>query len=238
MVRGTIRQLRNGNGWILVVVSVAWLFGLGIRLVYPALLPYIRAGFEMDLTMAGALLTLLWVGYGTMQFPGGLLADRLGERNVLAGSIFLAMIGTVLVVFAPTIATFFAGTLLVGVGVGLCGTTRVTVLVDVYPRRAGTAIGINQAAGNVGTSVLPVIAGILAVTFSWRWGFGLLVPLFLLTVVGLWITVPQTTSMSSADPLTRASITRAAKSVCRRSTGYATVSMLLISFVYLAFTGF
>lgn len=237
MIRDSIRGMRNGNEWILLTVSFAWLLGLGVRLVYPALLPFIRTEYGLGLTAAGALLTLLWLGYGSMQFPGGLLADRFGERNVLVWSIVVAAGGVSLVVLAPVVELFFAGTLLVGIGVGLYGTTRVTVLVDVYPRRAGTAMGINQAAGNVGTSLLPAAAGVLAVALSWRWGFGLLVPLFLLTVVGLWITVPEVTS-TSAEPITRASLARAVRSVRRRSTGYATLSMLLISFVYQAFTGF
>lgn len=232
------RRIHDGNVWVLGMVSFTWLLGLGIRLVYPALLPYIRTEFNMGLTLAGALLTVLWIGYGTMQFPGGLLADRLGERNVLAGSIAVAAAGTTLAIAAPTVVAFFAGTLLVGIGVGLCGTTRVTVLADVYPRSAGTAIGINQAAGNVGTTLLPAIAGIVAVSLSWRWGFGMLVPLFLLAVIGLWIVVPETTSPPSEYPLSRKSLAFALQSVRCKSTGYATLSMLLISFVYQAFTGF
>ncbi|WP_248895777.1 MFS transporter [Haloplanus halobius] len=239
MIRKTLSGVRNGNEWILLTVSFAWLLGLGVRLIYPAVLPFIRTEYGMGLTMAGAVLTLLWLGYGLMQFPGGLLADRVGERNVLVGSIAIAIAGVSLVVLAPAVEAFFAGTLLVGIGVGLYGTTRVTVLVDVYPRHAGTAMGINQAAGNVGTSVLPALAGVLATSLSWRWGFGLLIPLFAVTIVGLWITVPEVTSTESAsEPLSRASLVRAARAVGQRSTGYATVSMLLISFVYQSFTGF
>lgn len=237
-IRESIRELmRSDRGPILVAVSSGWLLAIGIRLVFPVLLPQIRSEFGVDLTTAGVLLTVLWVGYAVAQFPGGLLADRIGERCILTVSVLLATVGTVVVATAPILLAFVAGTVLVGIGTGFYGTTRLTVLSDVFDDKSGTAIGINQAVGNVGTATLPAAAGLLAVVVGWRYGFGVLVPLFLATAVGLWVTVPTRTSdpagVSGTDLLNPV-----LRGVSRRPVVLATVSMLLVSLVYQGFTGF
>ena len=78
-ILGPLRALwSEGRGIVLLAVSVGWLVSIGVRLVYPALLPSIRAALEFDLTSAGLVVTVLWACYALMQFPGGLLADRIG----------------------------------------------------------------------------------------------------------------------------------------------------------------
>lgn len=240
-LRATVDALRtDGRGWILASVSFGWLLGLGIRLVFPAVLPYVRGEFDMGLTLAGLLLSALWIAYALMQFPGGLVADWFGERNVLVLGLVVATAGLGGVIAAPGVAAFFAGTILVGLGVGLYGTTRITVLGDVYPERSGTAIGINQAAGNVGTTVMPPLAGLLAVPLGWRWGFGVVLPLFVGVAVALWAVVPARTSAAAA--FDRAGVADSVGAL-RRAVSHppvvvVTLAMLLASFTYQGFTGF
>src|SRR6056297_251324 len=171
-VRAVVADLwGDGRGWILVVIAVGWALAIGIRLVFPALLPAVRRSFGMSLSTAGLLITVLWGAYASMQFPGGILADRYGERVVLVVAIALGGLGVVAVTAATTTVAFFAGAVGVGVGVGLYGTTRLTVLSDVFTERTGTAIGIAQATGNVGTMGLPPIAAAIAAAVGWRLGF-------------------------------------------------------------------
>lgn len=239
--RRALGALRSGGrGRVLLAVSGGWLLGLGIRLVFPAVLPHIRASFDMDLATAGVLLSALWVGYALMQFPGGTAADRFGERTTLVGGLAVATAGVVTVVSAPGVRSFFVGTVLVGLGVGLFGTTRITVLVDVFPERSGTAIGFNQAAGNVGTTVMPAAAGALAVTLGWRWGFGVTVPFFLVVALVLWRTVPGRTSARASFDRAEAGawVGHLRRAVSHPSVVFATVTMMIASFTYQGFTGF
>jgi MFS family permease len=240
-VGATVEALRgDGRGWVLLAVSVGWLLGLGIRLVFPAVLPHIRAEFGMDLPTAGLLLSALWVGYALMQFPGGLAADRFGERTALVVGLVVTTFGVVGVVAAPGVRSFFLGTVLVGLGVGLFGTTRITILSDVFPERSGTAIGFNQAAGNVGTTVMPSVAGFLAVFVGWRWGFGVALPFFAVVTVLLWTTLPGRTSTPAAfdGRDLGASLRHLRRAVSHPSVVFATVTMMLASFIYQGFTGF
>lgn len=162
---------------ILVAVAAGWLLAIGVRLVFPAVLPSIRAEFGMSISMAGFLLSTLWVGYALMQFPGGVLTDEFGERYALASSSVITIVGIAGVIAAPSTVPLFSASTLIGLGVGIYETTRLTVIGDVFPDRSGTAVGVCQAAGNIGTTLLPPVAGLLAVALGWRWGFIVILPL-------------------------------------------------------------
>ncbi len=230
----------DGKGWILLTVSGGWLLTLGIRIVYPALLPDIMAAYGVSYTGGGFLLSALWIAYALMQFPGGLAADWVGERLVLVGSVGTVLAGVLAVVFAPTYGIFVAATVLVGFGAGLYGTSRVTVITDVFDDNRTTAVGFTQAAGNVGTSVLPVVAGLFAALFGWRLGFGYLVPLFVLVIVGTVVFIPRRTS---AEPEVDAGLNRAflrdlSGAVLNRNVVFITVLLLALMSYYQGITGF
>lgn len=229
----------EGRGAILLVVSIGWLVSIGVRLVYPALLPSIRAELGFDLTAAGLVVTVLWAGYALMQFPGGLLADRIGERAVLVSSTALTGVGIGIVVVSSGPISFFLGTIATGCGSGLYATTRATVLSDIYPERSSTALGFIQAFGNIGTTVLPPIAGFLTVLVSWRLGIGYLLPLAFGVAVALWIVVPERTSTAdSAVELSWDTVGTLRRGLGNRSVLLVTASMFLSSVVYQSFTGF
>jgi len=61
---------RDGRGWVLVVVSAGQFLSIGIRVVFPALLPRTRDEFLLTNTTAGVLVSLLWVSFATAQLPG------------------------------------------------------------------------------------------------------------------------------------------------------------------------
>lgn len=230
----------GGRGRILVAVAVGWFLSLGVRLTFPVLLPYLRPTFGMDLTVAGLLLTVLWLSYALGQFPGGMLGDRVGEGAVLVASTMLTAATVGLLALSTSVALLFATTALFGASTALYGPTRYTIISDIYPDRDGTAIGITLAAGNVGNAVLPAVAGVLATALTWRLGFGLAVPLFVVAGIALWTTVPTHTSdgSSAVDTLSLDTVRHVFAGIAHRRVLLATGVLLLNSFVWQGFTGF
>lgn len=230
----------EGRGWLLVVVATGWFLSLGVRLVFPALLPQIRTTFGFSLSAAGVLLMCLWLAYAIGQFPGGILGDRLGERNVLVLSTVLAAGAILAVTVATATWLFFLATILFGFATALYGPTRFTILSVVYPDRSSTAIGITMAAGNVGNAVLPAASITVAAYLSWRYSFALAVPLFALTAVALWYLVPNTTKgkPSAVDSLTPETLSRIFRGVRNRSILLVGGVMVLLMFAWQGFTGF
>lgn len=248
-IRRTVDRIREtgrviwsgGRGWILLVISIGWMLALGVRLVFPALLPQIKAEFALDNTTAGVLISSIWVAYATSQVPGGVLNDRIGDRNILTLAVVLATVSILVVVVAPVFGVFILGVVGFGLSTGLYGTPRVTVVSNIYPDRGGTALGIANASGNVGTSVIPVAAGVLAGVFGWRFGIGVTLPGFALVAIGLWLVVPERTthtrrSIGAESP--RATIRRVAAALNRQSVLRISAVMILLMFVYQGFTGF
>ncbi len=230
----------EGRGIVLLTVSVGWLISIGVRLVYPALLPSIRADLDFGLTGAGLVVTVLWACYALMQFPGGLAADRIGERAVLVSSTALTGVGIGIVVVSAGPISFFLGTIATGFGSGLYATTRSTVLSDIYPDRSSTAMGFIQAFGNVGTTVLPPIAGFLAVLVSWRLGIGFLLPIAVGVAIALWFVLPARTSVadSAVETLSWDTLGELRRGLGNRNVLSVTIGMFLVSVVYQSFTGF
>jgi predicted MFS family arabinose efflux permease len=238
---GTVGALRGeGRGWVVLAVAAGWLLVLGTRVVLPALLPQVTTAFAIDNATAGVVVSLIWVGYAVTQFPAGLLADRIGERRTLVASIAVTVVAVAIFALAPTFPLFVAGGVLFGLATGIYAPPRVTVLSKVFDEHEGSAIGVTFAAGNVGAALLPVVAGLLAVSLGWRWGFGFVVLPLCLVAVSLWVFLPddpgETESGFSAPP--RDVAHRLADVATHRAFLLAWLSMTLVLFTYQGITAF
>lgn len=190
---------RDGKGWILLAVSAGWFLSIGVRYMYPALMPFLRESFVgMDLTDAGFLLSALWLGYAGGQFPGGILGDKLGEGNILVLSVVISTAALVVITTSFSFLLVVVATIGFGFASGLYGPHRFTIFTDIYTDRSGTAVGVTMAAGSIGNTVLPAVAVAIAGYAGWRAGFGVLLPLFAATGVAVYLRVPKRTSKSAA----------------------------------------
>lgn len=239
LVARVVDNLRtDGSGWVLLTVSFGWFLTLGVRIVYPTLLPQVTTEFSVGNATAGLFIGGLWTTYALLQFPGGALADAVGERLVLVGSLLLSTLGVGAIFLSTGLPTFIAATVVLGLSTGLYGTTRITVISATYDRMEATAIGVSQAAGNVGNVVLTATAGAVAAWVGWRWGFGYLVPLLLLCGAGLWLTVPRRASPTTGDESFPETMRRVL-AVVRRPRVLAVFALLSLNmFLYQSVTGF
>ncbi|ELY50164.1 MFS transporter [Natronolimnohabitans innermongolicus] len=181
----------DGKGKSLLAIALGWGLLNGTRMIYPVLLPYFSDEFGLTLTTAGFLVTVIWLAYAIGQVPGGILADRYGERTILTVSVSFALFGLVLVLLAPSALVLFGATALVGLGLSQYPIARITALSDLYPDRIGRALGVTMAAGDIGQTVLPPVASVLAVAVGWRLGLGYVLPFLCLTVAIIWWTLPN-----------------------------------------------
>ncbi len=181
----------DGKGKTLVAIAFGWGLLNGTRMIYPILLPYFSDEFGLTLTTAGFLITIIWLAYAVGQVPGGIFADRYGERKVLTVSVALAIIGITFVLLAPTAIALFAATITFGLGLSQYPVARITALSDLYPERIGQALGITMASGDIGQTILPPIASVLAVIAAWQLGLGFVLPFLCIAVVIIWLTLEK-----------------------------------------------
>ena len=189
--------LGDGKAKYLVTIAGGWGTLLGIRMIYPVVLPYFRSAFDLSLTVAGLLITVLWLGSALGQLPGGLLADRYSERLIMTAGAFTVAGALAVVLIAPTPLALFVATGLVGLGQSLYPIARITALSTIYPDRIGSALGVTMATGDLGQTFSPPIAGALAATIAWQAGVGFLIPLLLLVGGLLWVILPDSERTTS-----------------------------------------
>lgn len=189
---GSLAPLRgDGRGWVLLTVAVGWLFTLGLRFLVPTLLPQVKTTFGLNNAAAGFAVTIIWSCYALMQFPAGLLTDRMGERTVLATSLAVSAASLAVLATAPLFAVFLLAAAAFGVGSGLYGPARGTSLSKAFPGNDGAAFGITLAAGSVGSAVIPLVAGTAVGALGWRLLVGGTIPAFVVVAALAWATLPD-----------------------------------------------
>lgn len=230
----------DGPPAVLAAVGAGWALSIGVRFVYPALLPYLRSEFGFGLSVAGLLLALLWGAYAAGHVPGGVVGDRLGEGTTLVASALVSTLAVLAVATAVSTAVLFVATVAFGLATALYGPTRFTVLTDVYPEDSGSAVGLTMAAGNLGNAAFPVVAAAVAGAFTWRFGFGIFVPLFVVVAVGLYLVVPARTSGtdSAVDDLSVATLRRLLAGVTVGSVPAVVAVQVTLSFTIQGFASF
>ena len=190
-LRETLLAVGQPRGRLLGTVAVGWFLVLGMRFVLPAILPTIRTEYSVSNAAAGGAVTVLWLTYAAMQFPTGVFIDRIGERLLLVASTVLSALGLLAYSFSPVFALFLGATAIFGLGTGLYGPTRGTVLSRCFSDTEGLAFGTVLAAGSAGAAILPLLAALAIDQIGWRLALGAAAPLFLLVGVALWWTVPD-----------------------------------------------
>lgn len=237
----TMREFRSaGRPGILFAVSLGWMLSIGVRFVYPALIPFVRSEFSIGLTTTGFLLSLLWAAYALGHIPGGVLGDRIGEGSILVVSTVLSAGTVLLVASSRSVLALFLGTIAFGLATALYGPNRLTLLTDVYGSWANSAIGLVMAAGSVGNAAFPVLAAAIASYATWRMGFGVFVPAFLGVAIAIWLLVPGRTSTaeSSVDGLSVATLKRIASGITTGQIPVVVSIQLTLSFVIQGFASF
>ncbi|MFB6202273.1 MAG: MFS transporter [Halorhabdus sp.] len=224
------------RGRVLLAVAGGWLLLLGLRFVLPALLPQIKAEFGVDNASAGVAITVVWLTYGLMQFPAGVLTDRTGERRLLVWSLAITAGSTLLLSLAPVFAGFLVACAGFGLGAGLYGPARGVLLSRTFPRRDGLAIGFTIAAGSVGAASLPVIATTVSASYDWRTALGALAPLCLVVALLLRLWVPRTDDGDGT--LSLPSVGRLVAELRRRAVVIGVAAESAATFVFQAVTAF
>jgi len=228
----------DGKGRSLVVIAGGWGFLLGTRMIYPVLLPYFRETFGLSLSVAGLLVTILWLGSAIGQLPGGILADRYSERLVMTAGAAVVAVGVGAVVAAPTALALFAATAFVGLGQSLYPIARITILATIYPDRIGSALGVTMATGDLGQTVFPPVAGALAVAVAWQVGLAFMIPLLVVAAIALWVLLPrQTDSDSGIDELSVDTARHVLAEIRASNVMFLAFILFLYILVWQAFTG-
>src|SRR5882757_7172945 len=121
----------------------------------------------------------------------GWLAARFGRRDTMVWSILAFTVTTFLCGSAESLETLVLWRVLQGaLGAPVIPLSQ-AILLDAFPKRQlGLVTSIFGMAVVIGPVIGPTVGGMLSELYSWRWAFYMIVPVGLVSFVGLRLTLP------------------------------------------------
>ena len=159
--------LRNA----LILCSGTWFLIMLGKLIIAPLLPLIESDLGISHARIGIALTGFWAIYAMIQFPSGILSDRVGRRMVMVPGLIIYGLGAALISGSTSFFPFLGSLVIFGIGGGLYVTASMSFLSDTFEKNRGRALSIQSSAGSAAGIIAPMFSIAIAYALSWRWAF-------------------------------------------------------------------
>lgn len=152
------------------------------------LFPVWAAEYHLSFAQVGFLRTAYTGGMASFQIPAGILAERWGERRLLAGGTALMALGFLALGFTGAFAALVVLLLLAGIGSGVqhpLSSSLVSKAYETGPRR--TALGTFNFSGDLGKVTVPALIAVATARVGWRPAAGAYAILGLLAALAIFL---------------------------------------------------
>jgi MFS family permease len=149
--------------------ALGWMLDGFDVMLYALVLGALLQEFSISTRTAGMLgsLTLVASGLGGVLF--GAIADRMGRRRAMIGSILIYSIFTGLCGLAQTVSQLAVFRFVLGLGMGGEWTSGAALVSETWPdKHRGKAVAWMQSAWAIGYGAAAIVAGIVLPRFGWR----------------------------------------------------------------------
>lgn len=151
--------------------------------VLGSIMPFRRDESDFSTVQVGWHFSLYAIGVLSAGLVSGRLLRRTGSSKAIAGGLVALVISMLL----STFVTFYAGSLVVAVTIGLAGVTvQVAAQAEIVNHHANEDVAITEAFVFAGLGVVggPLIIGGAETLLTWRWAMGL--PLLAAIPLAMW----------------------------------------------------
>lgn len=125
----------------------------------------------------------------------GSIADRVGRRRIMIIGVAVFAASSVLASLAPDGVLLIVARLAQGVGGSMILPTTLSLINATFRgRERGIAFAVWGSTIGGMAAVGPLLGGWLTTEFSWRWAFGINIPLGVLIIIGVLLTVGESRS--------------------------------------------
>jgi MFS family permease len=133
---------------------------------------YLREAFSLDAATTGLVLACFFAPFALLQYPMGVVSDRIGRRLPIALGSTLYGAVVVSVVFMPTVELAALALVATGVTGAFMAPATMALVTDLArPDERGVAMGGYNVVGSLGFLVGIVVGGVLAGEFGYRVAF-------------------------------------------------------------------
>lgn len=152
------------------------------------LLPVIRDSMGLNYLQTGLLLSAYTITSGISQFFGGWLADKFTRQKIIAVGLGGVGLSAMAIGFSPTYGIMMVTLVAMGIFSGGYHPSATPMFTGYFEKsRHGRVIAIHMLGGSIGFSSSPVLGGIIAGAFGWRYAFLILpVPVLIATFLMLF----------------------------------------------------
>ncbi|WP_250464838.1 DHA2 family efflux MFS transporter permease subunit [Microbulbifer litoralis] len=155
-------------------------------------LPHMQGSLAASSDQITWVLTSYIVAAAIMTLPVGYLSQRFGRRRLFLWSVAGFTLTSMLCGQAGSLNEMIFWRLMQGVfGAALVPLSQATLL-DTYPReKHASAMSIWGMGVMIGPILGPTLGGWLTEYYSWRWVFYINLPFGILSLIGIWLYVPE-----------------------------------------------
>jgi len=188
-------------------ITVFFIFAFGyflsclLRAITATLSPVLTSEFELTAANLGLLAGVYFLGFACMQIPLGYLLDKFGPKKIISSFLLIAFIGTTSFALAQSFSGLLISRILIGVGVSACLMAPLTgyrIWFAENQQQSANSWMLMIASLGFLSSTLPI--QLLLPVLGWRWIFGLIAILILISIILMLVFIPKW-SLRSKDSL-------------------------------------
>jgi sugar phosphate permease len=174
--------------WICVLLFLTWLMSYIDRSLMPMALPLIGKEFDLSPALMGVVVSAFFIGYGSMQIPGGMIADKFGARRTITLGVAFWSVFSFLTGTATSFTNLVWVRIFFGLGEGIHPPAAFKALSSWFNSSERTrANGLVMSSNAVGPMIAPILFAAVIAGYGWRKAFFLVsIPGFLIAVAAYW----------------------------------------------------
>ncbi|WP_065571402.1 DHA2 family efflux MFS transporter permease subunit [Microbacterium oleivorans] len=184
---------KDSRRWLgLVFISVAVSLIIVDSTIVNVAVPSIVEELEISSTEVQWVQEVYTLVFASLLLLFGAFADRFGRRRIMLLGVSIFAASSVLASFAPTGELLILARFVQGVGGAMILPTTLSLINSTFRgRERGIAFAVWGSTIGGMAAVGPLLGGWLTTAFSWRWAFGINIPLGIIIVIGVLLTVAE-----------------------------------------------
>jgi MFS family permease len=202
----------NPYAWvILVVVYLASVVVPFNQFKVPPIMPVLIETFQIDLTQAGLLMSMVAMIGLVLALPTSVILQRLGPKATLLIALGLIALGAGLGAISTSFVILLASRMVEGLGMGLLAVTAPAVIAMWFPPdRQGTPMGIWATWMPIGMLIIYNLSPVMVSTLGWQsiWWVGAGFAVMMMLVVGWLVTRPPQQAPAAEQSQTKPKMTQ------------------------------
>lgn len=178
--------------WGLLAISLGVAIIIMDSTIVSVAIPAIVADLEISSTEIQWVQEIYTLLFAALLLTCGRVADRVGRRRIMLIGVVVFVASSVLCAIADSGAVLIAGRALQGLGGSMILPTTLALLnANFHGRERGIAFAVWGSTIGGMAAIGPLAGGWLTENASWRWAFGINVPVGILIVAGLLLFVAE-----------------------------------------------